>query len=137
MMTSIRFLMEILTLIGILIKTTIMEQKQELSTISPALKAKTKEELLAIIARKDAVESNLRKEILRLKEIAKTAECTNVLSNLLPQRNSVGIKTSFVERVKTLFLQFPIYVISKNRLPNNERYINYLKNNIFKSNTMK
>ena len=93
--------------------------------------AKTKEELLAIIARKDAVESNLRKEILRLKEIAKTAECTNVLSNLLPQRKSVGIMTRFVERVKTLFWQFPIYVISKNRLPNNERYINYLKNNIF------
>ncbi len=57
--------------IGTLTKTTIMEQKQELSTISPALKAKNKEELL------DAVESNLRKEILRLKEIAKTAECTN------------------------------------------------------------
>lgn len=129
--------MVILMLIGILTNINIMEKKQELPTISPALKTKTKEELLAIIARKDTVEINLRKEILRLKEIAKTAECTNVLSNLLPQRKSVGIKTRFVERVKTLFLQFPIYVISKNRLPNNERYINYLKNNIFKSNTMK
>lgn len=103
--------MAILMLIGILTNTIIMEKEQELSTISPALKAKTKEELLAIIARKDAVESNLRKEILRLKEIAKTAECTNVLSNLLPQRKSVGIMTRFVERVKTLFWQFPIYVI--------------------------
>lgn len=129
--------MEILMHIGTLIKTTIMEQKQELPTISPALKTKTKEELLAIIARKDAVEINLRKEILRLKELAKTIEYTDVLSNLPAQRKSIGIMTRFVERVKTLFLQFPIYVISKNRLPNNERYINYLKNNIFKSNTMK
>lgn len=44
-----------------------MEQKQELSTISPALKAKTKKELLAIIARKDAVEIELRNEIQTLK----------------------------------------------------------------------
>lgn len=84
-----------------------MEKEQELSTISPALKAKTKEELLAIIARKDAVESNLRKEILRLKEIAKTVECTNVHSALTIQRKSVDITTKFVERVKTIFLQFP------------------------------
>lgn len=54
-------------LIGILINTTIMEQKQELFTISPALKAKTKKELLAIIVRKDAVEIELRNEIQTLK----------------------------------------------------------------------
>lgn len=96
-----------LMLIGILTNTTIMEKEQELSTISPALKAKTKEELLAIIARKDAVESNLRKEILRLKEIAKTVECTNVHSALTIQRKSIDITTKFVERLKTIFLQFP------------------------------
>lgn len=114
-MTLKLFLMVILMLIGILTNTIIMEKEQELSTISPALRAKSKEELLAIIARKDAVELNLRKEILRLKELAKTVEYTDVLSNQPPQRKSVCIKTRFVERVKTLFWQFPIYVISQNR----------------------
>lgn len=84
--------------IGILINITIMEQKQELSTISPALRAKSKEELLAIIARKDAVELNLRKEILRLKEIAKTVECTNVFQSSTPQGNP-GIFT----KISSLF----------------------------------
>lgn len=67
MMTSKLFLMVSLMLIGILTNTSIMKQKQELSTISPALKAKTKKELLAIIARKDAVEIELRNEIQTLK----------------------------------------------------------------------
>lgn len=67
MMTSKLFLMVILMLIGILTNTSIMKQKQELSTICPALKAKTKKELIAIIARKDAVEIELRNEIQTLK----------------------------------------------------------------------
>lgn len=75
-----------------------MEKEQELSTISPALRAKSKEELLAIIARKDAVELNLRKEILRLKELAKTVECTNVFQSSIHQGNP-GIFT----KISSLF----------------------------------
>lgn len=46
-----------------------MVRNNNLSTISPALRNKTKDELLIIIARKDAVEKKLRKENQRLKEV--------------------------------------------------------------------
>ena len=100
MMTLKLYLMVILMLIGILTNTTIMEQKQELSTISPALKAKTKEELLAIIARKDAVELSLREEILKLKEMGKVTDSTDNLLDPALHRNS-----GFITKILLLIIK--------------------------------